>query len=727
MHCNYTVRNNLRNVFTKLIMQSLHPTLLTLCLLLLPLPAWTAPHALLIGIQDYQATDLKNLKGPLNDVALVKTLLQERFNFKAEDISILTDKQATHTGIKRAFEALAKKLRAGDFVYIHYSGHGSQMRDREREERDKRIAKDETWVSYGARGGLAGMDDYDILDDEIAVWLRAIYAKTDKVVFVSDSCHSATITRGNGLTGRALPPDDRAHPLRGGLALKSNEYRGIRVSATVDEHKLMGREAFAVETLAADGKYYGLFTWHWAQALYHVGVDDNWRDVFKRAYAKVTAVDTTFQQPQLEGEIYQTLGDFGFTSMALRQGTRQSAVALRQGTRQSAVAVSGVNGDRVEIRAGHVNGVTKGSVYRLRSSAKNNAPRATITEVGTFYSAGRSEGKLEIGDLLVEESHNWRFEPVPVFVTADFPDTRDKAILQAVRAALQNGNTMPGYTLSQDRARYHLYVLRPKRKAGGDWHYAHSSDSLPRSFPDQNPLLWVLTPQQQLLHENLQINFSDIPAGLARLAENLNKILRVKELKALENPEQGEFPLDVQVVKLDQVDFCQTKADCITTQIGCFHKAGSYSLAEITKQHWRENDIISFTLRNRSRRDWYVYIINLGPDGKISAVYPAPGTQAEAALLHAGKKRDLTDTAALQFAAGEENIRFLVTADAIDAGLLEQDRFRKLDGIKGSLSPLERLLISVGFGIRGSTKPQNAKWRIMTVLFSIHKQAVVIK
>ena len=45
-----------------------------------------------------------------------------------------------------------------------------------------------------------------------------------------------------------------------------------------------------------------------------------------------------------------------------------------------------------------------------------------------------------------------------------------------------------------------------------------------------------------------------------------------------------------------------------------------------------KNDIISFTLHNRSRRDWYMYILNLGPDGKISAVYPAPGSQAEAAL-----------------------------------------------------------------------------------------------
>ena len=232
----------------------------------------------------------------------------------------------------------------------------------------------------------------------------------------------------------------------------------------------------------------------------------------------------------------------------------------------------------------------------------------------------------------MEESHNWRFDPVPVYVGGDFPDNEDRAILQAVRAALLDGKTMPSYTFTADprQAQYHLHVLRPKAPRPLGEGLGRGSEpeqrtkpsfgsaphpnpyfdklstplpqgegtkaALPQSDPNQSPQLWVLTPQQQLLHDNLKIPFADIPAGLERLAENLNKILRIKELKVLENPEQGEFPLDIQVVKLQPVATCPDGPDCIISPIGHFRKTATYPLAQAAKQDWRENDIYYRTL-----------------------------------------------------------------------------------------------------------------------------------
>jgi len=153
-------------------------------------------HALLIGIQDYHSSGISSLKGSINDITLMKGVLRKRFGFQNENFITLVDAQATHTGIEKAFTTLITRVKNGDFVYIHYSGHGSQTPDLNGDER--RSGKDQTWVSYGARANTISDDinNYDVLDDEINSWLAAIYAKTAQVIFVSDSCHSATVARG---------------------------------------------------------------------------------------------------------------------------------------------------------------------------------------------------------------------------------------------------------------------------------------------------------------------------------------------------------------------------------------------------------------------------------------------------------------------------------------------------------------------------------------------------
>jgi len=153
-------------------------------------------HALLIGIQDYSNTPFNSLKGPVNDIKLTEDVLRKRFGFSNDNFITLLDDKATHTGIENAFEALIKRVNPDDFVYIHYSGHGSQTADLNGDEK-----QDQTWVSYGARtSDEAHKDNYDVLDDEINAWMAQLYDKTDQVVFVSDSCHSATVSRGFTLT-----------------------------------------------------------------------------------------------------------------------------------------------------------------------------------------------------------------------------------------------------------------------------------------------------------------------------------------------------------------------------------------------------------------------------------------------------------------------------------------------------------------------------------------------
>ncbi|TGO02831.1 hypothetical protein PN36_18190 [Candidatus Thiomargarita nelsonii] len=263
-------------------------------------------HALLIAIQDYSKTTFNSLKGPANDLKLTQGVLRERFGFVEHDFIILKDEKATHTGIEKAFNALKERVKPNDFVYIFYSGHGSQTKDLNG---DEPSGYDQTWVSYGARtrSDNKDKDNYDVLDDEIDKWLSNLYQKTKNVIFISDSCHSATVTRGAAATSRAIKEDKRPHLLGKRLYQPLKTHYGIHVGAARDNES-------AIEQAQKDGQYYSLFTWYWTQNLQQAQIDETWNDVFKRTYAQVTRERGMAQHPQIKGEHRREVLGPGFCS-----------------------------------------------------------------------------------------------------------------------------------------------------------------------------------------------------------------------------------------------------------------------------------------------------------------------------------------------------------------------------------------------------------------------------
>ena len=91
-------------------------------------------YALLIGASQYPSLDEKSwLKGPANDVTLVRTYLTTSapVAFAPQNVAVLADGVAgsqapTLAAIRTAFADLTAQVQPGDFVYLHFSGHGSQ-------------------------------------------------------------------------------------------------------------------------------------------------------------------------------------------------------------------------------------------------------------------------------------------------------------------------------------------------------------------------------------------------------------------------------------------------------------------------------------------------------------------------------------------------------------------------------------------------------------------------
>jgi hypothetical protein len=626
-------------------------------------------------------------------VKLIQGVLRERFAFQDKDFIILLNERATHTGIENAFKTLIERLKPGDFVYIHYSGHGSQTSDLNG---DEPSGYDQTWVSYGTRelAGEGDKDNYDVLDDEINAWLAAIYAKTDQVIFVSDSCHSATVSRGKVPISRGLERDERYHPLGNMGYTQIDKYHGIRVGAARDKE-------LAAETTGTDGKEYGLFTWYWAKALREAQVGETWSDVFKRTYTPVVGKRGQAQMPQIEGEHNRQV--FGGDFAPLVQ----------------TVSVSQVKGEWVEIQAGAVAGVTVGSVYRLHQSQHT---RLEITQVEAFKSSGKIlQGTFKRGDLVVEKSHAYHFNPFRVYLSADYP--KDRVLLKTIQAAFQpdpdsGTQAVPGYVLTDDpyNTDLRLHLLRPKRVNGLPI-YEKDEDALPKSFYNQSHELWILTPEQSLLSENLQIQFKNPSSGLKLLQDNLNKLARIREIKALQSrPRGATLPV---VVQSYLHKACSTRENCVQLphHLGLYRKTGPYRLQEI--RTLSKGDLLTFTLYNKSKQDYYCYLINISPDGAISAIFPSPKKAMEYARLKGGEKRDLSYKVILRAEkSGEETLKLIASTRPIDVLLFEQEVFRQR-GEEANLNPLEQVLGKAAHGERGLSRVQNVEWVTGQVTFEV--------
>lgn len=89
--------------------------------------------------------------------------------------------EATIEAFNQAMEQLSQQAAPGDLVLLSFSGHGGQVLDISKDEED---GLDETWCFY----------DGPVIDDRIFSLLNRFQPGV-RILVVSDSCHSGTITR----------------------------------------------------------------------------------------------------------------------------------------------------------------------------------------------------------------------------------------------------------------------------------------------------------------------------------------------------------------------------------------------------------------------------------------------------------------------------------------------------------------------------------------------------
>jgi hypothetical protein len=141
-------------------------------------PIATAVH---IGLNSVDPGHYSGWDGPLAACEFDARDMASVAKSKGMTSTVLLTKDATRANTLAAIRAEAKRLKSGDLFFLSYSGHGGQVDDVSGEEDDK---LDETWCLF----------DGQLIDDELYLELSR-FAKGVRVLVLSDSCHSGTVTR----------------------------------------------------------------------------------------------------------------------------------------------------------------------------------------------------------------------------------------------------------------------------------------------------------------------------------------------------------------------------------------------------------------------------------------------------------------------------------------------------------------------------------------------------
>ena len=249
-------------------------------------------RALTIGINDYPNAPLQ---GCVNDATQWALYFSETRRF--DRVNTIIGRDATRARVTAAIRAMLEVSVAGDEIAIQYSGHGTRVPDQSGDEKDQ---LDEAWVLY----------DGVWLDDEIADLLKDLPSGV-KMVVVSDSCHSGTVSRAEAAkTGRRMKCIACALAPRGGSPdrvrrMFSQVVKEDRRDESAMNHLLLAGAApteYAWDS-SFKGQPWGAMSFHALSILRSPAARSMSWDQFIIALSKRLPSEDSPQHPQLEGPL----------------------------------------------------------------------------------------------------------------------------------------------------------------------------------------------------------------------------------------------------------------------------------------------------------------------------------------------------------------------------------------------------------------------------------------
>lgn len=665
-------------------------------------------RALLIGIDDYQHDHISKLKGCVNDVRLMQSILENNFGFEEGGITKLENENATREKLLATFDRFVEETRTNDLVVIHYAGHGSQMTDREG---DEPSGYDSTIMPIDSPGWRG--DNKDISDDEINLRLAKLAEKTPYITMIFDCCHSGTISRDDfGDRARTVTPDTRPVSELPPSPIPEAMRQVMQESGPSGWLPLTGKYVLIAGCRDEEVSYeyrppeaggqvvHGALTYFLTGELKSATPGTTYRDVFERAAAKVNA-NNSRQHPQMEGTADREI--FGVRDFEPMRFVR--VVSREDGA--------------VTLATGAALGATVGSKYEVHPHGTKNTEAGTklgeieITEVGAATSQARILSESGDGEIVAdcrafETDHAYSGFSFGVQV-ADNPAYA--AELAKLRARIEQSRLIR-LVASDAEAAVRVYALSPRTaeeaKAG----------PAPQMGEVTEPMWIVVGGDGQV---------PDVSAPPKKLAEvedmvhNLAQMAKYRQALMLENPDpdsgmRGKFALELLRMT----------------------PAGEWVVAEPDKAGGRivyyDGDRMAFRVRSRQDENdapGYIALLDFGLRGAVSPIYP-PQNNTEK-LRPTGSFELGTrpgDTGRVGFPAGYpedmqegvETIKLIVTSSPMDFHPLAQPGFR------AAMSPLAALWNTALAGaatrefVMSPVKPEE-DWTTVTKSFVLRRKS----
>jgi len=266
-------------------------------------------HALLIGVGDYEASTGWDKLSAVNDVELISNALINQ-GFLTNNIHTLLDKEVSKENVFQVIEnQLIAKVKEGDIVIFHYSGHGQQIQDDNGDELD---GLDEAIVPFDSpKKYEAGVYEGEklIRDEDLGKLfskLRKKLGNSGQLLVIMDACHSGTGTRGIGKargTNQIMASSDYKKKLN----LKTNDDHQLEGIEIVDKGiapmiSLFSSTAkqLSYEMDEEGGKSYGLLSYAFSKYFNELTEQTTYEGLMANIKMFI-ATQTSLQTPQVEG------------------------------------------------------------------------------------------------------------------------------------------------------------------------------------------------------------------------------------------------------------------------------------------------------------------------------------------------------------------------------------------------------------------------------------------
>lgn len=723
--------------------------------------------ALLVGINKYKNhPDVKNLDGAHNDVGLIKSFLVE-YGFKEDlaspanefspcgdqkptsGIRTLCSQQATKKAILDTFDShLLKNAEAywkgktpdpskGPAIFFYYSGHGGQVEDKitidGEKETDLRIDEadglDETLVAHDSDSSGAR----DIRDDSFEERMNQLKRFTSNITFMSDSCHSGTITRGGGMKGieRSFPKlNVPSSGTRGGGDGRDNMFADdgyVTISGSLPTQFSFERRLPNPETKQI--QLNGLLTYHFVtQARLNPGA--SYREIISLVRNAITAAGET-QTPQVEGDVDRPV--LGAEGKPAKRALGVKCKIVEENTvcstEQKKVDYDGsvFNVRKIELDAGEIVGArTGGSIVVYAPNSKELTGDAGKIASGTitFADAFGSEAEVVLADAKATD-----LPPLSrvVLVSPSFRDTKRVVAVDPSASAVAATLRESSYLIPIEESSLLAKLNETSAPAARTWDlaivratYGDFKVGLDRrkGLGSKN----TETPSTQAGYfiadrSGIALYGLWIPADASDAGERLRRALeshvKLENIRAMSNEASDlKDKLKIEIVRFKSIR--QAGSSCELTPFSTAEKAAFGSgLPRIAR-----SEAYHVEITNTSSRALMIYILSLDSSGAISLLYP-PRNARESLDPNSKLATNLGNpcyTYAFDTDApvGLETIKIIASERPIDIDLLTQT------GIKGSQrggTPLEKLLAQAGSNTRGP-RPFNgsvADWAAINV------------